>query len=145
MKFLCVACDEPMKLAEARPPERGSLTVLYRCPHCAHEIAMLTNPYETQVVGSLGVAIGGDSGEAEASKCPFSGVVQGLGVTEMGMPPKSPSDGVPWSGDALSRLENVPEFARPMAKTGIEKYARDRGLSLIDAQVLEQAREFFGM
>ncbi len=46
MKFLCVSCDEPMKLAEARPPERGSLTVVYRCPRCSHEIAMLTNPYE---------------------------------------------------------------------------------------------------
>ncbi len=63
MKFLCVSCDEPMKLAEARPPERGSLTVVYRCPHCSHEIAMLTNPYETQVVGSLGVEIGGDRGD----------------------------------------------------------------------------------
>jgi DNA-directed RNA polymerase subunit RPC12/RpoP len=138
MKFLCVSCDEPMKLAEARPPERGSLTVVYRCPHCSHEIAMLTNPYETQVVGSLGVAIGGDPGEAEASKCPFTSVVR-----DMGIPLEASS--FPWTSEALSRLENIPEFARPMAKTGIEKYAVDRGLTQIDAEVLEQAREFFGM
>ena len=30
MKFLCMSCDEPMKLIEAKPPERGSLTVVYR-------------------------------------------------------------------------------------------------------------------
>ena len=64
MKFLCVACDEAMKLIEARPPERGSLSVVYRCLKCEHEIAMLTNPFETQVVGSLGVKIGGESGDS---------------------------------------------------------------------------------
>ena len=62
MKFLCVSCDEPMKLIEAKPPERGSLSVVYRCPTCENEIAMLTNPFETQVVGSLGVNIGDGSG-----------------------------------------------------------------------------------
>ncbi len=140
MKFLCVSCDEPMKLVEARPPERGSLTVVYRCPHCSHEIAMLTNPYETQVVGSLGVEIGAERGDGEASKCPFTSVVR-----DMGVPLEDPSNGFPWTAEALSRLENIPEFARPMAKTGIEKYAVDHGLAQIDAEVLEQAREFFGM
>ena len=140
MKFLCVACDEPMKLNATRPPERGSLTVVYRCETCAHEIAMLTNPYETQVVGSLGVEIGGDSGEGEASKCPFTSVVR-----DMGIPLEASGNEFPWTSEALSRLENIPEFARPMAKTGIEKYAVDRGLAQIDAQVLEQARDFFGM
>ncbi len=144
MKFLCVSCDEPMKLAEARPPERGSLTVVYRCPTCAHEIAMLTNPYETQVVGSLGVEIGGDRGEAEASKCPFTSVVRDMGVPLFPENGDS-SAGVPWTAEAASRLENIPEFARPMAKTGIEKFARDRGLAQIDEGILEQAREFFGM
>ncbi len=140
MKFLCVSCDEPMKLIDARPPDRGSLTVVYRCATCAHEIAMLTNPYETQVVGSLGVEIGGDRGEAEASKCPFTSVVRDMGVSL-----EASSHGFPWTSEALSRLENIPEFARPMAKTGIEKFAQDRGLAQIDAQVLEQARAFFGM
>ena len=140
MKFLCVSCDEPMKLTEARPPERGSLTVVYRCPDCSHEIAMLTNPYETQVVGSLGVKIGAAQGEAEASKCPFTGVVQ-----EMGAAPEDASHGFPWTSEALERLQNIPEFARPMAKTGIEKYATEQGLAQIDADVLERARDFFGM
>ncbi len=153
MKFLCVSCDEPMKLVEARPPERGSLTVVYRCATCAHEIAMLTNPFETQVVGSLGVEIGSDRDAAEGSGCPFGGMVKDMGVTlpsenaASGDPSESTASGddVSWTDEAASRLENIPDFARPMAKTGIEKFARDKGLDRIDAQVLEQAREFFGM
>ncbi len=141
MKFLCVACDEPMKLIQARPPERGSLSVVYRCPACENEIAMLTNPFETQVVGSLGVRIGGESGDSEgASGCPFSSLVQ-----DMGASPEGGSGELAWSSEAAARLENMPEFARPMAKSGIEKFAKDQGLAQIDAQVLEEAKEFFGM
>jgi hypothetical protein len=44
-----------MKLASTAPPDKGSLSVVYACPKCAHRIAMLTNPYETQLVSSLGV------------------------------------------------------------------------------------------
>jgi hypothetical protein len=61
MKFLCVPCDSPMKLKTVAPPERGSLSVVYYCPECEYEIAMLTNAYETQVVQSLGVRIGPES------------------------------------------------------------------------------------
>ena len=60
MKFLCVPCDSPMKLQTIGPPERGSLSVVYSCPECGYEMAMLTNAYETQVVQSLGVRIGPD-------------------------------------------------------------------------------------
>ncbi len=137
MKFLCVACDEAMKLIDAKPPDRGSLTIVYRCPKCAHEFAMLTNPYETQMVGSLGVRVGPESDGA--AKCPFPGVMQEMGAS------LDSSSAVPWTPEAASRLENIPEFARPMAKTGIEKFAKDRGLAQIDAQVLEQAKDFFGM
>ena len=140
MKFLCVSCDEAMKLIDAKPPERGSLTVVYRCPSCAHEIAMLTNPFETQVVGSLGVKIGEESGTGGASKCPFTGVVQ-----EMSAGSEDAGAEFPWSLDAASRLANIPEFARPMAKSGIEKFAIERGLAQVDVKVLEEAREFFGM
>ncbi len=137
MKFLCVSCDEAMKLTDVAPPDRGSLSVVYRCPNCAHEIAMLTNPYETQVVGSLGVQVGPETDGA--AKCPFPGVMQEMGASLDG------AGAFPWTPEASSRLENIPEFARPMAKTGIEKFAKDRGLAQIDAQVLEQAKDFFGM
>ena len=141
MKFLCVSCDEAMKLVETRPPDRGSLTLVYRCPLCAHEFAMLTNPYETQVVGSLGVKVGdAPAGSADAPQCPVPGVMR-----QMGAGPGASSAGVPWTAEASSRLENIPEFVRPMAKTGIEKFALERGFAQVDAQVLDQAKDFFGM
>ena len=57
-----------------------------------------------------------------------------------------PADGaVHWTDEANTRLDNVPEFARPMARTGIEKFAQERGLSLVDVGVLDEAKEFFGM
>jgi hypothetical protein len=147
MKFLCVKCDEPMKLMSSVPPDRGSLTVVYRCPGCSHEIAMLTNPFETQVVSSLGVKIGpaGDgeataSAEGDLSKCPFSEVAR-----EMTGVKTAPSGGVAWTPEATRRLDNIPEFVRPMARTGIEKFARDNGYERIDEEVLDRAKDFFGM
>ena len=55
MKFLCVPCDTPMKLEEKSMPEPGSVALVYGCPDCGYEFAMLTNAHETQVVSSLGV------------------------------------------------------------------------------------------
>ena len=46
---------------------------------------------------------------------------------------------------AEARLENIPAFVRPMARTGIESFARERGRQEIDEQTLDAAREFFGM
>jgi DNA-directed RNA polymerase subunit RPC12/RpoP len=59
MKFLCLDCDEPMKLVRAEGPDEGSLSVTFRCPECGFRVAMLTNPFETQLVRSLGVKVGG--------------------------------------------------------------------------------------
>jgi hypothetical protein len=126
-----------MKLVQVAPPDRGALSVVYECPECAHRIALLTNPLETQMVTSLGVQIGPE-GERTESKCPFSGMIQGSS-TEVA------AGGLPWNGKALERLEKVPEFVRPMARAGIERYARDNGLSEIDEQVLDRAKSFFGM
>ena len=137
MKFLCVLCDQAMKLIEVAPPDRGALSVVYECPECANRIAMLTNPMETQLVQSLGVQIG-HGGEAGEAKCPFSGMISTPEQTADGA-------GVAWTTTALERLEKVPEFVRPMARAGIERYARENGLREIDEQVLERARDHFGM
>jgi proto-chlorophyllide reductase subunit len=139
MKFLCVLCDQPMKLVEMAPPDRGALAIVYECPECAHRVAMLTNPLETQVVTSLGVQIG--PGQGDISKCPFSGMVQGM----TGTADTSEKPAVVWTDAALERLQRIPDFVRPMARSGIEKYAQDKGLAEIDESVLETAKDFFGM
>lgn len=151
MKFLCVSCDEPMKLLRMAPPDRGSMTVVYRCPSCEHQMAMLTNPSETEMVGSLGVKIGGKLVSASAgvsggaSKCPFSGAVKNLQGADGEPSSAEKSSGISWTDEALKRLRNIPEFVRPMAKQGIEKMARDQNYTQVDEKVLEEAKEFFGM
>src|SRR5437899_759586 len=61
MKFLCLDCDQPMKLHSTEGPDEGSLSVTFRCPECGFRVAMLTNPFETQMVRSLGVKVGGQT------------------------------------------------------------------------------------
>ena len=149
MKFLCVPCDSPMKLQSVGPPERGSLSVVYSCPECGYEMAMLTNAYETQVVQSLGVRIGPDtgvdasSGASASGKCPFTAMIPG----NEGAVERAPTDPIPvrWTAAAEARLANIPEFVRPMARTGIERFARERGTLEVDEKILDDARDFFGM
>ena len=52
---------------------------------------------------------------------------------------------VRWTAAAEARLEKVPEFVRPMARAGIERFARERGSLEVDEKILEAARDFFGM
>lgn len=167
MKFLCVGCDEPMTLQTVENGGGGSLSVLYGCPRCDHRIAMLTNPLETEMVQSLGVKIGPAAGGAEAppSGAPSAGAAQASGTEAPGhgaadgetsggcpfggmvaqMESAQESDGPRWTDEALARLENIPDFVRPMARQGIEHYARTEGLETIDEEVLERARGRFGM
>src|SRR4029077_1074344 len=147
MKFLCVPCDSPMKLQTVGPPARGSLSIIYSCPECGYEIAMLTNRYETQAVQSLGVRIGPESpadasAKAGAGACPFSAMIPG---TEDAQPFDGAQGGrgqgaepipVRWTAAAEARLAKVPEFVRPMARTGIERFARERGLLEVDEEIL---------
>jgi len=148
MKFLCVPCDSPMKLQSVDPPERGSLSIVYACPECGYEIAMLTTAYETQVVQSLGVKIGpaeagASVGHTEApakAGCPFAAMIPAAQDARLQEPMP-----VRWTAAAEARLANIPEFVRPMARTGIERFARERGVLEVDEKILDAARDFFGM
>lgn len=152
MKFLCVPCDSPMKLQTIGPPDGGSLSVVYACPECGYEMAMLTNPYETQVVQSLGVRIGPDNQAEAAAKagasaasggCPFTAMLPGMARPEGATAPEPAA--VRWTSAAEARLANIPAFVRPMARTGIERYALEQGVLEVDEKILDAARDFFGM
>jgi hypothetical protein len=144
MKFLCVPCDSPMQLRSVDPPERGSLAIVYACPQCGYEMAMLTNAYETQVVQSLGVRIGPSTDSPSAATaggtCPFSAMIPGAPAR----PATEPAP-VRWTAAAEARLANIPEFVRPMARAGIEKFALEKGAAVVDDRILDEARDFFGM
>jgi hypothetical protein len=134
MKFLCLSCDEAMKLTETLPPADGAgITATFHCPRCGQGVAMLTNAHETEMVSSLGVRIG----PAGKGACPFTGVVRDAQVPR--------EEGLPWTAAALERLERIPEMVRPMARLGIEQFARGAGRGLVDEAVLEQARGSFGV
>jgi hypothetical protein len=158
MKFLCLDCDEAMKLHSTEGPDEGSLTVTFRCPECGFRVAMLTNPFETQMVRSLGVKVGGRSVPAEpfenlrstmagarpdafesASGCPFAAALGGEAM------PAETSSTVTWETAAEARLANIPSFIRPMARRSIERFAEGKGYSTITEAVMDEARAVFGM
>lgn len=164
MKFLCLDCDEPMKLHSTEGPDAGSLTVTFRCPECGFRVAMLTNPFETQMVRSLGVKVGGRTVPAEpfenlkstmagaradafegtsesGGACPFAAA---LGGGEAAAEPPPLAD-VAWEPAAAARLERIPGFIRPMAKRSIERFAAERGYASITETVMDEARAVFGM
>src|SRR5437016_5301535 len=165
MKFLCLDCDEPMKLHSTERPDEGSLAVTFRCPECGFRVAMLTNPFETQMVKSLGVKVGGASGpaqpfehitssmagartdafegdvpaaaEATGRGCPFGAMVnEAAGEPEMR---------ITWSPEAAERVERIPSFIRPMAKKAIERFAEAQGHPTITEAVMDEARGALGM
>ena len=164
MKFLCLDCDEAMKLLGAEGPDEGSLTVTFRCPECGFRVAMLTNPFETQMVKSLGVKVGG---RTEAPR-PFEHLRASM-ATSVGLSPSDaprtdqPENGpgcpfaaminqpdaapaaVSWSPEAEGRVERIPSFIRPMARKAIERYAEAQGHAVITEAVMDEARGALGM
>jgi hypothetical protein len=151
VKLLCVECDAPMKFQAYEGPEEGSLAIRFLCPTCGKSTALLTNSFETQLVTSLGVKIGGrtvppepmeqtrSSLESEGGKCPFANM-----LAEDQAQAKE-NNAVSWTPEAETRLERVPGFVRPMAKKAIEKYAEQKGAQEITESLLAEAREKIGM
>ena len=166
MKFLCVECDEPMRLQTNQGPDEGSLSVIFACPRCSRRVAMLTNPAETQLIRSLGVKVGGrpepaapfehlrsslrhqrpeafeealesPEGASTGPGCPFAGMIAAEEAQGQ--------SGIAWSRDAEARVERIPSFIRPMARKAIERYAEGKGHRTITEAVMDEARAALGM
>ncbi len=166
MKFLCVPCDEPMKLEEVEGPDQGSLTILFHCLRCTHRIALLTNPSETQLVKALDVEIGAGSA---APREPLAFTRSSLArkrqeaflTGERGQTVQAAEDpgGRPfvavvreaegkelvWTEAAEQRLQRVPRFVRSWAKKAIEGFATEKGYRTITEAVMDEARQKVGM
>lgn len=163
MKFLCVRCDEGMKLEGSRGPLEGSLEATFGCPRCGYQIVLLTNPWETQLVQTLGVKIGGRGtpvspyeqvrssltqpsgtlreGAEEgpsAPTCPFAGMLQQTASERS-------EDGIAWTEEARVRIERIPSFIRPMVQKAIERYALEQEYHTITDTVMDEARSRLGM
>jgi hypothetical protein len=144
MKFLCVDCDRQMSFEERQLPGDGTLAVTFKCPTCDRVVAMLTNPFETQLVSSLGVEIGGRTVPAQPLETVRKMVATGRddafddGASGVGR-------GASWSPEATERLSRVPNFVRGMVKRIYADYAKERGIAEITPAVMDTARADLGL
>jgi hypothetical protein len=146
MKFLCIECDRQMTFEERALPGDGTLAVAFSCPSCGKRIGMLTNPFETQLVSSLGVVIGGRTVPEQPLEMVRSNVATGkedaFGESKS---PEASGTGVRWSPDAQERLARVPNFVRGMVKRIYAEYARDHGIAEITPALMDTARTELGL
>jgi hypothetical protein len=163
MKFLCFSCDEGMRLEATSGPHEGSLEATFVCPRCRHKIVMLTNPWETQLVQTLGVKVGGRTAPVSPYEQVFGGLAQsqtdshaasdesqnGPGCPFAGMLGESsqsdPPAGVQWTAEANVRIERIPSFIRPMVQRAVERYALEQGYPIITDAIMDEARSRLGM
>lgn len=164
MKFLCLPCDHVMDFAERSLPGDGTLAAVFRCEDCGHEVAMLTNPMETQLVSSLGVKVGGRGVPAQPMELVRSSLEDGRDDAFHDAEEPSPGGGpstdlegdpgggpaarpgrVVWSEEAVERLGNVPSFVRGMVKRIYTDYAQERDIREITPAVMDTARTDLGL
>lgn len=142
MKFLCLPCDHIMEFEERSLPGDGTLAAVFRCHACDREIAMLTNPMETQLVSSMGVKVGGREVPAQPMELVRSSVADGRADA---FADSQPTRRIVWSEDAQERLGHVPSFVRGMVKRIYTDYARERGIAEITPAVMDTARTELGL
>jgi hypothetical protein len=146
MKFLCLPCDEVMGFSERQLPGDGTMAAVFTCGGCGREMAMLTNPMETQLVSSLGVKVGGREVPEQPMELVRSSLADGRDDAFDDEPAAAPLAGpIAWSDDARERLANVPSFVRGMVKRIYTDYARERGIATITPAVMDQARTELGL
>jgi len=84
-----------------------------------------------------------NSETGEGGKCPFTSVISDA-FDENSEPTTEPEQsGLKWTPEALERLERIPSFVRPMAKMGIESFAKDNGHTEITGEIMDAARGNF--
>jgi hypothetical protein len=155
MKFLCVECDKVMDFAERQIPGDGTLAAVFTCASCDREVAMLTNPMETQLISSMGVKIGGREVPAqpmELARTSLEGGRDDAFVLSEDIPLASGASAgaaapvrVVWTPEATGRLERVPSFVRGMVKRIYTDWAREKGVSEITPESMDRARTELGL
>jgi hypothetical protein len=163
MKFLCLDCDDVMEFAERQIPGDGTLAAVFTCGSCGREMAMLTNPMETQLVSSMGVKIGGREVPAQPMELARTSLEGGsesafalsedipLPSGESQIQGEAPGAGeaaagrVVWTAEAAGRLERVPSFVRGMVKRIYTDWAREKGISEITPDIMDRARTELGL
>lgn len=145
MKFLCIECDAQMSYEERAVPGDGTFAVSFACPACGRRVAMLANEMETQLVGALGVRIGGRTLEDQPMEMVRTHL-EGRDDAFIDEPRAHPAAGRPqWSRDALERLTRVPAFVRGMVKRIYTDYAVERDIREVTPAMMDRARAELGL
>ena len=148
MKFLCLKCDEQMRFKERDVPGDGTFAAAFTCPRCGWNIAMLANPFETQLVRSMGEKIGGRPLDEQLAQ-PLGLVRSTVRGREDAFEEERVQHGTirrpTWTAEARDRLARVPNFARGMVKKIYNEYAMERGISEITPEVMNRARNELGL
>ena len=134
-----------MTFEERELPGDGTLAIAFSCPGCGRRVGMLTNPFETQLVSSLGVVIGGRTVPEQPMEMVRSTVATGKDNAFGEARGPETVLGVTWSADAVERLAKVPNFVKGMVKRIYTEYARDHGISEITPAVMDTARTELGL
>ncbi len=150
MKFLCISCDTVMDFAERQIPGDGTLAAVFECGSCDREVAMLTNPMETQLVSSMGVKIGGrevPSQPLELARTSMEGGNEKVfdSTEELEGDSKARPLRVTWTSEAMGRLDNVPSFVRGMVKRIYTDWAQQNGVDEMNPEIMDRARSELGL
>ena len=140
MKFLCIDCDQQMTYEDRQEPGDGTFTASYVCPGCGRRMAMLANPMETQLVGSLGVKVGGRTLDQQ----PMELVRQTLEGRDDAFV-DDPSGRPTWASESEERLARVPGFVRGMVKKIYSEWASERDIQVVTPAVMDEARVDLGL
>ena len=145
MKFLCVDCDAQMTFYERKEPGDGTFAAGFACPTCGRKVALLANPMESQLVGALGVKIGGRTLDAQPMEATRSSMV---GRDDAFVDETAAGRGrgpVRWSPGGVERLSKVPNFVRGMVKRIYNEWASEHGITEITPEVMDKARTDLGL
>ena len=140
MKFLCIPCDKPMQLQKTGAPDAGSLDLRFSCSKCGHEVAMLTNAGETQLVHSLGVRVG----DGEEPLTPMAQLRANMTALRPDALAEDTTREPVWTQEAEARLAKHPRFVQPIIRKTFADYARREGESQITPELMDAARRALG-
>jgi hypothetical protein len=145
VKFLCIDCDAQMTFEERREPGDGTFAASFSCPSCSHRVAMLANPMETQLVGSLGVKIGGRTLDEAPMELLRANLPAREDAFDDGAVPRAAGARPVWSAEGQARLARVPGFVRGMVKKIYADYAAEHGVREITPAMMDRARSELGL
>ena len=110
--------------------DRSSYRAIALDPGCAREAGKIPSFVQPMVKSSV---------ETYARKNGFTTVT----LQVMDDSKNSSTEGIHWTPEAQQRLDNIPDFIRPMARREIERLVKERGGSEITAELMEEAKEKF--